>query len=491
MRSINNFEHLRDVLIDFGSLCMGDPNPDDAGVPPPSANFSEQFQWPPPPSPESPTTQKLLDSSKGEGWPAKSLNPSDDNDNIWALPPNFYDNVGIGIPQDTVFGVPGNPSSTYFRSIQSIYGNPNPCYDYYYPSKLQNSGSLPGYNATSFIANQGLEIPATYYAQRMMNYSLPPGFNFLETALSPTRSVQLKRALEQGRYVKETLAQVIPSILLLIADRNGSRMFDTLLERCESCDLYAIIMQFSVEGNDPFKAALSCETGSRALQRLIRKLKNTGLESGLALVLSRIAEDLMKHKIASHVIRHCFCVWGAEQNKFLYDCVLDCFLSLAMDPIGCISVNDCIEHITGLRRSHLLKLVVKNASRLSRDPSGNFVVQYVLSIQDELLNESICLSLSGQFVELAQKKGGSHLVEKCLLYSDFGRSLVLKEISRSEKTLSMLAKHQFGNYVIQKALKVAMLYDQNMYQRLIKVIKHSCPKLVEKFEGKSYLQQQQ
>lgn len=48
------------------------------------------------------------------------------------------------------------------------------------------------------------------------------------------------------------------------------------------------------------------------------------------------------------------------------------------------------------------------------------------------------------------QKAGSHVVEKCLLSSE--RDCIIRELVNSDK-LDQLARDQYGNYVIQRAIK--------------------------------------
>lgn len=81
-------------------------------------------------------------------------------------------------------------------------------------------------------------------------------------------------------------------------------------------------------------------------------------------------------------------------------------------------------------------------------------MQHVLDLRNSVVNGMIVTKLSGQFISLARKKVGSHVVEKCLESSDTaGIYTVVNEILRDPQAPFELAKDQFGNFVIQKALK--------------------------------------
>ena len=84
----------------------------------------------------------------------------------------------------------------------------------------------------------------------------------------------------------------------------------------------------------------------------------------------------------------------------------------------------------------------------------NYVLQKVLGLQNTTHNLSIFCSLKGCFVDFCTQKASSHVVEKCLECTYMGMSYVLKDFLSYDK-LWRIARDQYGNYVIQKALKLA------------------------------------
>lgn len=80
-------------------------------------------------------------------------------------------------------------------------------------------------------------------------------------------------------------------------------------------------------------------------------------------------------------------------------------------------------------------------------------MQHVLQLKDTEINQKILKSLKGKFIALSQKKGGSHVVERCLECCPVGTDTVVREILMSSLNAPyQLARHPTGNYVIQKAL---------------------------------------
>lgn len=75
--------------------------------------------------------------------------------------------------------------------------------------------------------------------------------------------------------------------------------------------------------------------------------------------------------------------------------------------------------------------------------------QNIPGVEDNLLGR-----LEGKFASLACNKYASNVVEKFFVKSGEQSTKIIKELI-SSPSLSMLLVDPFGNYVIQKALKVA------------------------------------
>ncbi|GLT80206.1 hypothetical protein SLA2020_516590 [Shorea laevis] len=68
------------------------------------------------------------------------------------------------------------------------------------------------------------------------------------------------------------------------------------------------------------------------------------------------------------------------------------------------------------------------------------------------------------------QKAGSHVVEKCLMSP--GMELVVQDFIDSNQ-LQHVIKDQYGNYVIQTALKVTMVTKSPLFDKLVaKLLQH-------------------
>ena len=107
--------------------------------------------------------------------------------------------------------------------------------------------------------------------------------------------------------------------------------------------------------------------------------------------------------------------------------------------------------------SQCVQIACHNHTRVFvKNPYGNYVVQYVLELKNVEVNKRIGEQLLGSLLILGREKFSSNVIEKCLEHnsSDMKEALVL-EILSADSFYDFLLD-QYGNYVIQKSLSVAI-----------------------------------
>ncbi|KAK2972677.1 hypothetical protein RJ640_003518 [Escallonia rubra] len=127
-------------------------------------------------------------------------------------------------------------------------------------------------------------------------------------------------------------------------------------------------------------------------------------------------------------------------NQVLYDQAIRRCCKIATEKTGCLSLNDCTGCISTSQRKDLLNDIVENADFLSEDPFGNYVVLHVLKLQNQELTDKICNKLRGHYTDLSSKKGGSHVVKKCMTSSIKGMKYAVEEFLENGRSLGQLAR---------------------------------------------------
>ncbi|KDO78488.1 hypothetical protein CISIN_1g044799mg, partial [Citrus sinensis] len=262
----------------------------------------------------------------------------------------------------------------------------------------------------------------------------------------------LSTSIGPGTYGKNALlAQPDYDIVLLGKTEGGSLFLQKMLSGKDSTITYKIFEAVYKYPFDLMTDGYGCHL-ARSMQKLIKLLVGSPCISLVISAAYRRFKDMMFSKEASSVIIKCLETLDEQKNEVLYLAAMNHFRELATHVRGCVSLNNFINEMRGPRRGGLLDLISSHAEFLSKDPSGNYVVQHVLGLGDLKYSEKICSLLKGKFEELSLLRCGSHLVEKYQRPSIFTP-----------------CQHKYGNFVIQQALRVTkgfQMTERNIIQEL-------------------------
>ncbi|XP_009121314.2 pumilio homolog 18 [Brassica rapa] len=195
------------------------------------------------------------------------------------------------------------------------------------------------------------------------------------------------------------------------------------------------------------------KNGSNRLQKLVGK--SDDVDNLICDAILYRFLHVMTDKHASYVATRGLRVFAGKKKEFMCEELIHHALLLARDRHGCVALNAMLTDLDHpYYRNQLLDIVAHNALPLSNDTSGNFVVQHVLKLNNPRTMGNVALSLRGHCIDLSFKKYGSYIVER-LLEADESVAVVVMELVESNgDRLMRLTRSEYGNYVVNKALKV-------------------------------------
>ncbi|CAH9077119.1 unnamed protein product [Cuscuta europaea] len=298
------------------------------------------------------------------------------------------------------------------------------------------------------------------YEYECFSTSNRPKDVFVRMAKTHEGSLELQNLIKNGnpRDRQEVLDGIIRCIFEVMIDPHGHHLFRRILEFCDSRQLDTIFVNL-ISCKELLINTSLVQYGSSAVQRFIKKLKNTGLGQFIAIILSMRFVDLMTSEHGRFVVQECFYTFEAKENE------------VATTQYGCSSLNVCLNCITGAQRQQLLKSIAEKSDFLANDPYGNYVVQEVLMLRNDEITQKICDCLRRDYLHLAFKRSESRVVEKCIQASEYALDSVVESLLSSEKSLVLLARDRFGNYVIQTALQTAKASNNKHYESLVSILK--------------------
>lgn len=157
----------------------------------------------------------------------------------------------------------------------------------------------------------------------------------------------------------------------------------------------------------------------------------------------------------NHVIQKCLNHLKSEDAQFIFDAVGDNCVAVGTHRHGCCVLQRCIDHASGYQKVQLVRQITANSFNLVQDPFGNYVVQYILDLNEMSFTTPLCLNFQGHISELSKQKFSSNVIEKCVRCADMDTKAVMIHEMMQEEELEKLMRDSYGNYVIQTALEFA------------------------------------
>ena len=171
-------------------------------------------------------------------------------------------------------------------------------------------------------------------------------------------------------------------------------------------------------------------------------------------------EELSFDPYSSHVIEKILSCFEEEYISFIYDYISQNFLKLAYNANGICLVKKIITFTHKIKIHEQIKNIVEeNSMDLIKHPYGNYVIQVLVDNWDLPEVKQILKLYDKQFTSLSMEKYSSNVMERCIEKSDDILSQYIDEVCESGKIFEVM-KNNFGNYVIQKALRLCSGNDR-------------------------------
>ncbi|RID41380.1 hypothetical protein BRARA_J01346 [Brassica rapa] len=232
----------------------------------------------------------------------------------------------------------------------------------------------------------------------------------------------------------------------------GVSQFKDIISKSDRKELQLMVLLLTSD-SDYFTEVVRNIYGSRRVQKLLGI--SDDMDAFFCAAILRRFFHIITDKYASYVVIRAMLVFDKKKKYVMYEHLLHHALDIARNQYGCIALNEVITDADDpFYRNLLLDLVARNARCLSNEPSGNFVVQHVLTLYDLRCTHNVAVSLRGHCIDLSFKKYGSYIVEK-LLDTEESMAVVVTELLECEGgRLMRLARNEYGSFVVVKALRV-------------------------------------
>ena len=170
-----------------------------------------------------------------------------------------------------------------------------------------------------------------------------------------------------------------------------------------------------------------------------------------------------------------------DLTQFIFIAVGTHCVTVGTHRHGCCVLQRCIDHASRDQRAKLIGQITDHAFHLVQDPFGNYVLQYIVDLQEPCFTHPLCYTFQGQIPQLSKQKFSSNVVEKCLRGAEPAVSRVLIEEMLNVTELEKMLRDSYANYVVQTAMDYA---DADTKARLIDAIRPILPSVRQTTHGR-------
>ena len=235
----------------------------------------------------------------------------------------------------------------------------------------------------------------------------------------------------------------------LMTDPFGNYLCQKLLEFTNVTQRTELI---HIAASDLVRIALN-QHGTRALQKMIEYITTPEQVDIIIEAFGGQVVTLIQDLNGNHVIQKCLNHLSPEQAQFIFDAVGQYCLVVGTHRHGCCVLQRCIDHATGQQQEDLVHCITQNAYTLVQDPFGNYVVQYILDLNDAKFTRPLCLQFCGKVQTLSRQKFSSNVIEKCIRCADPDtRRTLVRELILQPNDMEKILRDNYANYVVQTAV---------------------------------------
>ncbi|OWB73593.1 RNA binding protein [[Candida] boidinii] len=375
-----------------------------------------------------------------------SLSGNNSNNNV---------NNNVNTPRRNNRGSPTSSLFTYTQTQGSLQQSDK-------VSELSNDENITS-NASPSTTVPSAATSSSFSSSTMKNLALDKTTNILELSRDQYGCRWLQKKIDEDFNTNFPLIfnAVYQHSTELMMDPFGNYLIQKLLIKCSHNDINLILTNVSVSIFEISKN----QHGTRACQKLIDCLQTSTHFKLLQESLSPYIVNLIQDLNGNHVIQKCIQKFQNSDLQFIIDSICGNMVQVSTHKHGCCVLQKCLTKSNHAQINQLGQEIIRNAIILTQDPFGNYVVQYLITLEIMELNKDL-VTLMGPFIgELSVQKFSSNVVEKCLriqfnVGNDTSYVNPLYDSLLLPNVLQTLIKDQFGNYVIQTALDCAPVQNK-------------------------------
>ena len=287
-------------------------------------------------------------------------------------------------------------------------------------------------------------------------------FNKLQGKFIPLMKTQQTSRILQF-YLENTSQEIIHLIFLEIKDDIEELLFDIY------ANYFCLKIFYFLNNEDKI---IYLKNISNNLNNLsINKISTYPIQCIIEKLIYDEEQEIIFNGVINHLMKLSIDVYGTHvlekilstfnYEKYLVhisNFILENFVFLVNNSNGlCIVKKEILLEYKNKNDNFqkLKKLIIENSIILIQNPFGNYALQ--MAIDNWEINDlkDLFSTFKGKCVILSIQKYSSNVIERCIEKSEEFLNSFIYEISNDNNSIKLLMKNNYGNYVIQTALKVS------------------------------------
>ena len=271
-----------------------------------------------------------------------------------------------------------------------------------------------------------------------------------------------KKIDENPEISNEIFESLYYELMTISTDLFGNYVVQKLLDNINIEKLEKFINLISIK----FNYIATSTYGTRVIQKLLEILskENTNIKEDKSkydnlfnilnkLIISNIV-SLSSDSNSSHIIIKYVNFIKHPKNVEMFESVYNNFIPLCKDKHGCCVIQKCIEAGIKEQKEKLFILSNQYCRQLISDQFGNYVIQYVVGLNNNIINKNIVIVIMEDLIHLCKEKYASNVIEKFIFIKSSESKEVIQIIINHENNLHQLIIDQYGNYIVQRILSI-------------------------------------
>ncbi|XBW36590.1 hypothetical protein QEN19_002162 [Hanseniaspora menglaensis] len=260
------------------------------------------------------------------------------------------------------------------------------------------------------------------------------------------------------------LEEILPHVVELSQHSFGNYLVQKLVELGSENEKLKILELLATSKSGII--SIACDPhGTRTLQRVVSELMefDDGVEALKDTFKGNII-PLSENLNGNHVIQELLASLQPKDIQFIFDEIYSSIEEVSVEKHGCCVLQRCIDNGDEDQISKLCELILKRTLNLSKDPFGNYVVQYILQMEKDRYF----------FLKHEGDKEISSKIEEIFHFS----IQILKELSAHLKELCF---HKFGSNVIENLMKIPCGLSAELFHKLLFLFENGGSDLILEF----------